>query len=101
MSAVRFSDRARAQVRAVARYLYQQTGDDRAGEQFVRELEARMLKFAGLPGTLGRPRPELGDGLRSLPHHAYVVIFRYGSDTVDVVQVLHARRGTGAASGGG
>jgi toxin ParE1/3/4 len=89
---VRFSSRARAQLRAAARYLLEQSGDERAGTRLVRSIEDRMTKFAGLPGTLGRPRPELGDGLRSLPHHGYVVIFRYGDGTIDVVQVIHARR---------
>ncbi len=51
-----------------------------------------MLKLAELPGTLGRARPDIGEHIRSLPHHAYVVIFRYGIDTLDVVQVVHSRR---------
>lgn len=92
MRLVRFSNRARAQLRAAARYLFGQSGDERAGTRLVRSIEDRMIKFAGLPGTLGRPRPELGDGMRSLPHHGYVVIFHYGDDTVDVVQVIHPRR---------
>lgn len=99
MRTVRFTGRARAQLRAVARYLYRQTGDDRTGERFVRGLEERMLKLARLPGTLGRARPDIGDDIRSLPHHAYVIIFRYGNDTLDVAQVIHSRRDRPAAPG--
>lgn len=92
MRSVRFSGLARAQLRTIARYLLKQTGDDRAGEQFVRAIEARVLKLAGLSATIGRPRPDLGEGLRSLPHQSYIVIFRYGVGSIDVVQVLHSRQ---------
>ncbi len=80
------------QLRGIARYMLEQTGDDRAGERFVRDLEARILKLAALPGTLGRPRPELGEAIRSLPHHGYIIIFRYEEVIVDVVQILHSRQ---------
>ena len=51
-----------------------------------------MLKLAKLSASIGRPRPELGEGLRSLPHQSHIVIFGYGVDTLDVVQVLHSRQ---------
>src|SRR6218665_3778935 len=92
MRAVRFSRLARSQLRAVARYLLEQTGHERAGETFVRSIEARMLKLAQLSASIGRPRSDLGEGLRSLPHQSYVVFFSYGVDTIDVVQVLHSRQ---------
>lgn len=70
MRSVRFSRLARSQLQAVARYLLEQTGDERAGEKFVRSIEARMLKLAKLSAS----------------------IFGYGADTIDVVQVLHSRQ---------
>lgn len=97
MRHVRFSGRALAQLRAIARYLLRQTGDERAGERFVRDIESHVLKFADLPGTPGRPRPELGPGIRSFPHHAYVVIFRYTDASLDIVQIIHALRDIDAA----
>jgi len=92
MRSVRFSGRARAQLVSIARYYYRQTGDARTGERIVRGIERRLLKLAGPPGALGRPRPELGHGVRSLPHAPYIVLFRYGDDVIDVLQVLHGRQ---------
>lgn len=100
MRRVRFSGRARAQLRAIALYLLQKTGDDRAGEAFIRQIDARVSKLSDLPGALGRPRPTLGEGIRSLPHHGYVIIFRYGEETIDVVQVVHSRRWLPPTGGG-
>jgi toxin ParE1/3/4 len=96
---VRFSGRSIAQLRAVARYLLQQTSDDRAGERLVRGMETRILHLAELPGHIGRPRPELGSGVRSLPHLSYVVIFRYGENNIDVLQVVHSRQDVGRPEG--
>lgn len=92
MRSVRFSRLARSQLQAIARYLLEQTGDERTGEQFVRSIEAHMLKLAGLSATIGRPRSDLGEGLRSLPHQSHVIIFRYGIETIDVVQAMHSRQ---------
>ena len=91
MRQVRFSGRSRAQLQSIARYLLQQTGDGRAGERLVRGIEARILHLAELPGRIGRPRPELGSDVRSLPHLSYVVVFRYGEDSIDVLMVVHSR----------
>ncbi len=51
-----------------------------------------MLKLGTTSSILGRPRPELGDGLRSLPHESYLVFFTYAGERIDMLHVLHARR---------
>ena len=93
MRQVRFSGRSRAQLQSIARCLLQQTGDGRAGERLVRGIEARILHLAELQGRLGRP--ELGSDVRSLPHLSYVVVFRYGEDSIDVLLVVHSRQDVG------
>jgi toxin ParE1/3/4 len=89
---VRFSRRARGQLEEIGRYLIGQTGDRRAAEVLVRGIENRMLKLGAMPSVIGRPRPELGEGLRSLPHESYLVFFTYVDERIDVLHVLHARR---------
>ena len=92
MRAVRFSGRAQRQLNEISSYLLKSTGDRRAGARLVLAIEARMLRLATSSSTLGRPRPELGAGLRSLPHGAYLIFFTYGDENIDVLHVLHARR---------
>lgn len=45
----------------------------------------------------GRPRSELGEGLRSLSERPYVLIYRLIGDDVEIVAVLHGARDLPAA----
>ena len=92
MRRVRFSPDARSQLLAIARYLQEQTGDERAGERTIRRIEERLLRTAELTPMLGRPRPELGTEVRSLPHGRYLILLRYTDGTIDVLHVLHGSR---------
>jgi plasmid stabilization system protein ParE len=69
---------------------------DAAGEtvarRFTAMLEAQCHKLATLPGTLGRPRPELRPDIRSFPFRGYVIFFRYVEDVFEVVNILEGHR---------
>jgi toxin ParE1/3/4 len=95
---LRFSHTARAQLGAIARYLYAKTGDAHVGGRLVREIEAHLLRIAELPPQMGRPRPDLGRDIRSVPHRSYMLFIRYSENHIDVVQVLHGRRNIPAQS---
>lgn len=60
--------------------------------RFTDQLRQRCNTLAALPGTMGRARPELGPGLRSVAHGEYVVFFRYFGDKFEVVGIVHGRR---------
>jgi toxin ParE1/3/4 len=92
MRTVRFSKRARRHLLSVARYLFEESGDRRAGDRFVREIEERMLKVGAIPTILGTPRVDLGTNLHSVSHKAYLIFFRYESDRIDVLHVMHSQR---------
>jgi plasmid stabilization system protein ParE len=49
---------------------------------------------------MGRARPELRWDLRSHPHKAYVIFFRYVGDVLEVVNVLEGHRDIDAFFGG-
>ncbi|MGN6685172.1 MAG: type II toxin-antitoxin system RelE/ParE family toxin [Devosia sp.] len=95
MRELRFSRRARQHLDDIDDYLFERTGDKGAGAKLVRAIEARMFRLAGSPATFGRPRPELGPGLRSLPHGPYLIFFIATERHIDVLHVLHARRDLG------
>jgi len=49
-------------------------------------------KLASLPGTLGHPRADLGEGLRTFPFKSFVIVFRYVGERLEVTRILHAKR---------
>ena len=62
-------------------------------DRFIDDIEARCLRIAELPSLIGRPRPEFGHDLRSLPHGNYLLFMRYrGKDILEIVAVVHAAR---------
>ncbi|MEO7246188.1 MAG: type II toxin-antitoxin system RelE/ParE family toxin [Rubrivivax sp.] len=61
---------------------------------FVDELEARCAGIAGAPG-IGTARPELGDGIRVLPHGRYLIFYRQVRKVVRVERVMHSARDIG------
>jgi toxin ParE1/3/4 len=40
----------------------------------------------------GRPRPDLGQNLRSFPVERYIIIYAPVSDGIEVVRVIHGRQ---------
>lgn len=43
-------------------------------------------------GNTGLNAEECAPGLRSVTAHGYIIFFRYGSDRVEIVNILHASR---------
>ena len=76
----------------IARYIGEQSGDLERGAVFVAELRSQCEKLAALPGLIGRPRSDLGHDVRSFVHGNYVIVFRYRTDTIDIINVVHVRR---------
>lgn len=59
-----------------------------------RQIEAfyeRFLAIARHPRS-GRPRPDLGPGLRSALVGSYVVIYRLKGNRIEIVHVIHGSR---------
>ncbi|MEG3175966.1 type II toxin-antitoxin system RelE/ParE family toxin [Sphingomonas sp. RB3P16] len=88
---LRFSDDALGHLDAIGLFIAQQAGTTVA-RAFVKRLGERCSKVAALPGTLGSARPELGPDVRSTPHKAYVIYFRYLGNMVEIVGILDAHR---------
>lgn len=59
---------------------------------YVGRLRDYCHHLAGLPGHMGRPRPELMEGLRSAAFGSHVIFFRYASGRFEVVNILHGHR---------
>jgi len=73
-------------------FITRESGSLAVGRAFTDLLRGQCRKLAALPGTLGRPRPELRADLRSFPFRGYVIFFRYDGDVFEVVNVFEGHR---------
>ncbi len=48
----------------------------------------------------GTPRPDIDPGLRSIVVDRYLVFYRVGPDSVDIIRVVHGARELGQVLGG-
>jgi toxin ParE1/3/4 len=87
-----FRSRAKRDLISILGHVTRQSGSHEIARAFVERLRTRCRKLARLPGTLGRPRPELGEGVRSLPAGEFVIFFRYQLETIVVVAVVSRHR---------
>lgn len=61
---------------------------------FVDELEDRCAALGNAPG-IGTARPELGEGVRMLPHGRYLIFYRQTQRSVRIERVVHSARDIG------
>lgn len=61
---------------------------------FVEELEDKCAALGNAPG-IGTARPELGEGIRMLPHGRYLIFYRQASRSVRIERVMHGARDIG------
>ncbi|RYE54816.1 MAG: type II toxin-antitoxin system RelE/ParE family toxin [Rhizobiaceae bacterium] len=101
MRRLRYAPRAESDVNEIIEYTAGVIGDELGALDVGDKLYDQCERLAGLPGTLGRPRSDLGAGLRTFPFGSYVIVFNYVDDDVfEVVRVLHAKRDILALFGG-
>jgi len=76
----------------IGRYITRQSNDAQTGRRITKALRDQCFRFASLPGTLGRPRPEIRPDLRSFPFKRYIIFFRYRGDAMEVVKIASAHQ---------
>jgi len=87
-----YSDDALEDIASIVELIATAAASQSAGDRFADRLTRRCEQLASLPGTMGRPRPELRDDLRSIAFGNYVVFFRYLGGTLEIVNVLEGHR---------
>lgn len=92
MRQLRYASAANQDVADIARYIADAAGDRAPGDGFARQLKEQCAKLAALPGQLGRVRTDLGPDIRSFPFRGYVLVFRYTTESLDVLRILHGHR---------
>ncbi|HYN61975.1 MAG TPA: type II toxin-antitoxin system RelE/ParE family toxin [Rubrivivax sp.] len=89
---VNFSPAAQADLLDIALYIAQDSPT--RALSFVDELEAKCLRLGQVSG-IGTARPELGDGLRVLPHGNYLIFYRDHESGLRIERVMHGARDIG------
>ena len=89
MSEVRETPLAESDLDAIWFYIAQ----DSPGQatRFLRTIDEKCRTLADAP-MIGRSRPELAPGLRSLPVGNYAIFYRPIEDGIEIVRVLHQSR---------
>jgi plasmid stabilization system protein ParE len=96
MKRLDISTSAQRDLRRIVEYLYDQTGDRRYGRAVAQALVTQCEKLAELSGTMGRPRPDIRENLRSTPFRNRVIYFEYRGDDMVIVAILSARQDSDA-----
>ena len=92
MRRVLLLESARDDLAAIGDYIEFASGSRRIAARFVRELNSHCRHMGGLPGTIGRARPDLHADIRAAPYKNYMIFFRYVGDTVEIVNVIESHR---------
>lgn len=88
--------RAEAEADLDAIFLFVAEQSIERAARLSRRLRARCQILATHP-MAGRPRDDLGEGMRGLFERPYVLIYRLIDDVAEIVAVLHAMRDLPAA----
>ena len=62
-----------------------------AAEQFIDRLAGIFGRLCEAPG-IGSPRDELMPGLRGRAFGSYIVYYRMGCDSIEIIRVVHSAR---------
>lgn len=73
---LRYMDQARDDLLQIRRSLARESGSNEIALRFTTRLRQECQRLATLPGTIGRARPELAEGLRSIPHGNYIILLQ-------------------------
>jgi len=92
MPELRYLASARSDLKTISDYIAKASANPATGRKFRAALQQKCRRLASLPGTLGRPRPELRPDLRSVPYKGYIIFFRYRDNLFEVVNIIQSRR---------
>lgn len=86
---VSFSPAAQDDLLEIALYIAQDNPARAA--TFVEELEGKCM-LLGTASGIGTARPELGQGVRMLPHGRYLIFYREQESQLRIERILHGAR---------
>ncbi len=85
-------ERANSDLDEIFEYVTHASGKTEIGLKVFTALIERCRRIADGKFQLGRPRPELGQDVRSLSDGRYVLFFRYRGDTLEMIRIIEGHR---------
>ncbi len=92
MYELRYLEQAKTDLLRIKRYIARESGSNELALKYTEKLRQQCRKIADLPGTMGRARPELMEGVRSFPHDNYVILFRYSDSVLEIISIIEGHR---------
>jgi len=89
---LRYLEQAKFDLIQIKRYIARESGSNAIALTFTERLRQQCQQLASLPGMVGRARPELLEGIRSIPCGNYEILFRYNGDFVEIVSLIEGHR---------
>lgn len=86
---VTFSPAARDDLMEIAVFIAQD--NPKRALTFADELEDKCIGLGQTPG-IGTMRPELGEGIRMLPHRRYLIFYREARGVLRIERIVHGAR---------
>lgn len=96
MRKARFLAPCRGDLIAIFDYITEGSGSVAVARTFVTKLRMRCHELASYDTIVGRLRPDLGPDVRSIPHGAYIIFFRYDGERFEVVRIVEGHRDMGS-----
>jgi len=62
----------------------------RQADKYLTELESCFIELTRHP-ELGRKRPEIRAGYRSIPKNRHLIFYRHHQNRIEIIRVLHRR----------
>ena len=91
MARVFWTDKARASVLEIGRYIIERSQSRQRGLDVIRRIEHKCAHYARFPLS-GTAREDIGPGLRCFPVGKLIVIYRPREDGIVVILVTHGHR---------
>ena len=89
MPSYRLSPEAKKDLLAIRAYTQNKWGNQQA-RKYIDALEKKCAELAQSP-HIGRERPEIKSGYRSLAEGKHVIFYRVGDGGIDILRILHGR----------
>ncbi|MDP3895326.1 MAG: type II toxin-antitoxin system RelE/ParE family toxin [Mesorhizobium sp.] len=83
---------ARRDLQSILDYISRETRSAEIALGVVGRIREKCRSLATLPGTLGRPRPELREDVRSVVCGSHVIVFRYRNDLLEIINIFEGHR---------
>ena len=92
MPKLRYFEQAKSDLMQIKRYLARESGSNEIALGYIEKLRQECRRLAAFPGMMGRARPELAEGIRSIPYGNYVILFRYNGPYLEIVSIIEGHR---------